>query len=199
MKNEPILELKNLSIEYETLTDNVVAVKDVNLAVGKKEALGVIGESGCGKSTLAYAIMDYLPSNGRSSGEILFKGEDLLSLTDKQMMEYRGDRIAMVYQNPYSSLNPSLTIGYQLDEVTMRHRRFNKKQAREASIQALTDLYMGDPGGLVKRYPHQISGGMQQRICIAMALLCQPDLMLLDEPTTALDVTTEVVILDIID
>ncbi len=199
MKNdEPVLELKNLSVVYKTLTDSIVAVKDVNLSVKKKQALGIIGESGCGKSTLAYAIMDYLPANGVSSGQILFKGEDLLTKTDREMMEYRGNRIAMVYQNPYSSLNPSLTIGYQLDEVTIRHRGYTKKQAREASIQALTDLYMGDPKGIARRYPHQISGGMQQRICIAMALLCRPDLMILDEPTTALDVTTEVVILDII-
>lgn len=198
MKNEAVLELKNLGIIYETLTDSVVAVRDVNLAIGEKESLGIIGESGCGKSTLAYAIMDYLPSNGRSSGQILFRGEDLLVKSDREMSRYRGNRIAMVYQNPYSSLNPSLTIGYQLDEVTIHHRRYTRRQAREASIKALSDLYMGDPRGVAKRYPHQISGGMQQRICIAMALLCQPDLMILDEPTTALDVTTEVVILDII-
>ena len=198
MKNEPVLELRDLGIVYKTLTDSVVAVKDVNLTVGKKEALGIIGESGCGKSTLAYAIMDYLPSNGQSSGQILFNGEDLLTKSQRQMSEYRGNRIAMVYQNPYSSLNPSLTIGYQLDEVTIRHRGYTRKQAREASVQALSDLYLGDPAGIAKRYPHQISGGMQQRICIAMALLCRPDLMVLDEPTTALDVTTEVVILDII-
>ncbi len=198
MKNEPILELKDLGIVYKTLTDSVVAVQNVNLTLGKKEALGIIGESGCGKSTLAYAIMDYLPSNGRSSGQILFQGEDLLTKSDREMSKYRGNRIAMVYQNPYSSLNPSLTVGQQLDEVTIRHRGYTRKQAREASIKALADLYLGDPQGVAKRYPHQISGGMQQRICIAMALLCQPDLMILDEPTTALDVTTEVVILDII-
>jgi peptide/nickel transport system ATP-binding protein len=198
MKDEPILELQDLRVEYKTLTDSVIAVKDVNLTVRRKEALGIIGESGCGKSTLAFAIMDYLPSNGRSSGQILFNGEDLLVKSQKEIREYRGDRIAMVYQNPYSSLNPSLTIGFQLDEVTIQHRGYTKRQAREASIQALSDLYMGDPAGIAKRYPHQISGGMQQRICIAMALLCRPDLMILDEPTTALDVTTEVVILDII-
>ena len=160
--------------------------------------MGIIGESGCGKSTLAYATMNYLPSNGTSTGQILFNGEDLLSKPEREIREYRGNRMAMVYQNPYSSLNPSLTIGYQLDEVTIRHRGYTRKQARQASIQALEDLYMGDPAGIAKRYPHQISGGMQQRICIAMALLCRPDLMILDEPTTALDVTTEVVILDII-
>ncbi len=198
MKNRPILEVKNLDVVYKTLTDEIVALKDINLQVGERESLGIIGESGCGKSTLFYAIMGYLPSNGNSTGEIFFKGENLLEKGQKEMMEYRGNRIAMVYQNPYSSLNPSLTIGYQLDEVTMFHRRFSRKEARKVSIQSLTDLHLGDAAGIVHRYPHQISGGMQQRICIAMALLCRPDLLILDEPTTALDVTTEAVILDII-
>ena len=198
MTNDFVLQIKNLSVSYKTLNDAVSAVRDINLNVGKKESLGIIGESGCGKSTLSYAIMDYLPSNGSSSGEVLFRGENLLTKTQKEMMAFRGNRIAMVYQNPYSSLNPSLTIGYQLDEVTMFHRGYKAKKARDASVEALTDLYIGDPAGVARRYPHQVSGGMQQRICIAMALLCRPDLIILDEPTTALDVTTEVVILDII-
>ncbi len=198
MTNDLVLQIKNLSVTYKTLNDTVSAVRDINLNVGKKESLGIIGESGCGKSTLSYAIMDYLPSNGSSSGEVLFRGENLLTKTQKEMMAFRGNRIAMVYQNPYSSLNPSLTIGRQLDEVTMFHRGYHAKKAREASVEALADLYIGDPDGVARRYPHQVSGGMQQRICIAMALLCRPDLIILDEPTTALDVTTEVVILDII-
>jgi peptide/nickel transport system ATP-binding protein len=198
MTNDLVLQIKNLSVTYKTLNDTVSAVRDINLNVGKKESLGIIGESGCGKSTLSYAIMDYLPSNGSSSGEVLFRGENLLTKTQKEMMAFRGNRIAMVYQNPYSSLNPSLTIGRQLDEVTMFHRGYQAKKAREASVEALADLYIGDPAGVARRYPHQVSGGMQQRICIAMALLCRPDLIILDEPTTALDVTTEVVILDII-
>ncbi len=202
MKNKqetgPVLEIKNLNVEYKTLTDRIVAVKDISLKVGRKEALGIIGESGCGKSTLTYAIMDYMPSNGSRSGEVLFRGEELLEKSPKEMESYRGNRIALVYQNPYSSLNPSLTIGFQLEEVTMFHQKFSRAKAREAAIETLTDLYMGDAAGIIKRYPHQISGGMQQRVCIAMALLCKPDLMILDEPTTALDVTTEAVILDII-
>ncbi len=194
----PVLEINDLNVEYKTLTDRIVAIKDISLKVGRKEALGIIGESGCGKSTLTYAIMDYLPPNGSRSGEVLFMGEDLLEKSPKEMESYRGNRIALVYQNPYSSLNPSLTIGFQLEEVTMFHQKFSRPKAREAAIETLTDLYMGDAAGIVKRYPHQISGGMQQRVCIAMALLCKPDLMILDEPTTALDVTTEAVILDII-
>jgi len=202
MKNKqetgPVLKINNLNVEYKTLTDRIVAVKDISFKVGRKEALGIIGESGCGKSTITYAIMDYLPPNGSRFGEVLFMGEDLLGKSPKEMESYRGNRIAMVYQNPYSSLNPSLTIGFQLEEVTMFHQKFSRSQAREAAINTLTDLYMGDAAGIIKRYPHQISGGMQQRVCIAMALLCKPDLMILDEPTTALDVTTEAVILDII-
>jgi peptide/nickel transport system ATP-binding protein len=198
MSPEPILKLNNVGVSYKTYYGTVVAVRDVSLALAENEAIGVIGESGSGKSTLAYAVMDYLAANGSSTGEVLFKGENLREKSRREMREYRGNRIAMVYQNPYSSLNPSLIIGRQLDEVSLFHRNVSKEEARKASVQVLKDLYLGDPEGLVKRYPHQISGGMQQRICIAMALLCRPDLMIMDEPTTALDVTTEAVILDLV-
>jgi peptide/nickel transport system ATP-binding protein len=196
--NKPILDIHNLNVVYETPSGPIVAIRDLALELNANEALGIIGESGCGKSTLSYAILDYLPSNARRSGSIMFNGEDLLLKTEKEMQNYRGDRIAMVYQNPYSALNPSLTIGKQLDEVTRTHRGFSKTQARQESIKALRDLSLGEAEGIVRRYPHQVSGGIQQRICIAMALLCQPDIMILDEPTTALDVTTEASILDII-
>jgi peptide/nickel transport system ATP-binding protein len=198
MSNKPILSVRNLTVRYGTPTGSVVAVRDLSFDLDRKEALGVIGESGCGKSTLSYAILDYLASNARRSGAVLFKGEDLLLKSHKEMQPIRGNRIAMVYQNPYSALNPSLTIGDQLDEVTRFHHGATRKDAREQSIQALRDLSLGDAKGIVGRYPHQVSGGIQQRICIAMALLCRPDVMILDEPTTALDVTTEAVILDII-
>jgi len=196
--NKPILDIHNLNVVYETPSGPNVAIRDLALELNANEALGIIGESGCGKSTLSYAILDYLPSNARRSGSIMFNGEDLLLKTEKEMQNYRGDRIAMVYQNPYSALNPSLTIGEQLDEVTRIHRGFSRTQARKESIQSLQDLSLGEAEGIVRRYPHQVSGGIQQRICIAMALLCQPDIMILDEPTTALDVTTEASILDII-
>jgi len=198
MSPDALLTLKDLGVSYKTYYGTVVAVRDVSLTLKENEAIGIIGESGSGKSTLAYAVMDYLASNGTSAGEVLFKGENLLEKSRREMREYRGNRIAMVYQNPYSSLNPSLTIGRQLDEVSLFHRNVSKAEARKASIQVLGDLYLGDAEGLVRRYPHQISGGMQQRICIAMALLCRPDLMIMDEPTTALDVTTEAVILDLV-
>ncbi len=198
MSPDSLLALKDVGVSYKTYYGTVVAVRDVSLALKENEAIGIIGESGSGKSTLAYAVMDYLASNGTSTGEVVFKGENLLEKSRREMREYRGNRIAMVYQNPYSSLNPSLTIGWQLDEVSLFHRNVSKAEARAASIQVLKDLYLGDAEGIVRRYPHQISGGMQQRICIAMALLCRPDLMIMDEPTTALDVTTEAVILDLV-
>jgi len=193
-----ILDIQQLNVQYETFNGTFTAIKDVTLSLGENESIGIIGESGCGKSTLAYAIMQYLAPNAIISGKIEFRGEDLMGKSDKELSKFRGDRIAMVYQNPYSSLNPALTIGKQLDEVSSYHQKKSKKQAREATLEALDMMNIGDPQGIVKRYPHQISGGIQQRICIAMALLCHPDLLILDEPTTALDVTTEAVILDFI-
>ncbi|GAB1483534.1 ABC transporter ATP-binding protein [Treponema sp.] len=196
MNNDTVLSVRNLNVRYTTPSGPVVAVRDVSLELGKREALGIIGESGCGKSTLSYAILDYLAPNAKRSGSIMFNGEDLLLKSHSEMQKYRGDRIAMVYQNPYSALNPSLTIGDQLDEVTRIHYNLSHADARSESIASLKELSLGDAEGIVKRYPHQVSGGIQQRICIAMALLCKPDIMILDEPTTALDVTTEAVILD---
>jgi peptide/nickel transport system ATP-binding protein len=198
MTNKPVLSVRNLSVRYKTSGGSIMALRDASFDLGKRESLGIIGESGCGKSTLSYAIMDYLSPNARRSGSVFFKGEDLLLKTGREMQSFRGNRIAMVYQNPYSALNPSLTVGEQLDEVTRTHYRLSRKDARAQSIAALKDLSLGDAEGIASRYPHQISGGIQQRVCIAMALLCKPDVMILDEPTTALDVTTEAVILDII-
>lgn len=196
--NDSLLEVKNLDVKYSTMSGSVAACRNISFNLCKNESLGIIGESGSGKSTMAYALLDYLPSNAERSGEVLFKDENLLEKSSKELQKYRGDRLAMVYQYPYSALNQSLTIGRQLDEVTILHRDYSKKKAREASIAILKDLYLGDAAGIVKRYPHQISGGMQQRICIAMALLCRPDVIIMDEPTTALDVTTEATILDLV-
>ncbi len=191
-----ILEIKNLNINFETREGQFAAVNDVSFNLNHNQSIGIIGESGCGKSTLAYSLMGYVANNGQIEGEILFKGKNLLEKSDKELVKYRGNRIAMVFQNPEASLNPSLTIGQQLDEVSIHHQKLSKKGAREASLEALEMLNIGDPKGIVRRYPHQLSGGIQQRISIAMALLCRPDLMILDEPTTALDVTTEAVILE---
>lgn len=196
MNDNNILQIENLNVNFKTFDGVFSAVRDVNLSVRKNQSIGIIGESGCGKSTLSFSIMRYLANNATIEGSIKFKGEELLTKSEAELEKYRGNRIAMVFQNPYSSLNPSLTIGFQLDEVGLKHQNLSKEKARETSIEALRMLNIGDPEGTVLRYPHQISGGIQQRICIAMAILCRPDLMILDEPTTALDVTTEAVILD---
>ncbi|MCK9288319.1 MAG: dipeptide ABC transporter ATP-binding protein [Sphaerochaetaceae bacterium] len=191
-----LLEINNLNVDFKTFDGTFSAVRNVSLTLGNNDSIGIIGESGCGKSTMAFATMKYLAKNAKSSGSILFKDKDLLSMSEREMEQYRGNRIAMVFQNPYSSLNPSLTIGYQLDEVSIFHKKLDRTEARKASIEALQMMNISEPQRVVRRYPHQISGGIQQRICIAMAILCSPDLMILDEPTTALDVTTEAVILD---
>ncbi|MDC7247579.1 MAG: ABC transporter ATP-binding protein, partial [Sphaerochaetaceae bacterium] len=191
-----ILDIQNLNIRFSTFDGLFTAVNDVSFSLGYDESIGIIGESGCGKSTLSYSVMKYLPSNAQVDGKVIFKGDDLLQKSDKEMEAVRGNRIAMVFQNPYSSLNPAHTIGFQLDEVGIHHQKLSKADARKASLEALELMNLGDVKAIVNRYPHQISGGIQQRVCIAMALLCKPDLMILDEPTTALDVTTEAVILD---
>lgn len=194
--NDNILDINHLHVRFETFDGVFSAVNDVSLTLGHNESIGIIGESGCGKSTLSFAVMRYLANNASVDGSIRFKGEELLEKSEKEMEAFRGNRIAMVFQNPYSSLNPALTIGFQLDEVGIHHQKLSKQKARQATLEALGMMNIGDPQGIVRRYPHQVSGGIQQRICIAMAILCRPDLMILDEPTTALDVTTEAVILD---
>lgn len=194
--NNKILDIQNLNVYYNTFDGKFSAVRDVSLSLDKNESLGIIGESGCGKSTMAFSIMRYLAPNAEIEGAINFNGVNLVEKDENEMSKIRGNRIAMVFQNPSTSLNPSISIGAQLDEVGMIHQKLNKKDARKASLKALEMMNIGDPKGTVRRYPHQISGGIQQRICIAMAILCKPDIMILDEPTTALDVTTEAIILD---
>ena len=194
--NDKILDIQNLNVNFKTFDGKFSAVRNVSLSLERNEALGIIGESGCGKSTLAFSIMRYLASNAEMDGVLNFNGNDLMEKTEAEMTKIRGNRIAMVFQNPSTSLNPALSIGFQLDEVGIIHQKLNKKKARKATLKALEMMNIGDPKGTVRRYPHQISGGIQQRICIAMAILCKPDVMILDEPTTALDVTTEAVILD---
>jgi len=194
--NDKILDIQHLNVQFNTFEGKFSAVRDVSLSLGRNESIGIIGESGCGKSTLAFSVMRYLAPNAEMDGKIIFNGKDLMENTEAEMDKIRGNRIAMVFQNPSTSLNPALTIGFQLDEVGIMHQKLSKKEARKASLAALETMNIGDPKGTAGRYPHQISGGIQQRICIAMAILCNPDIMILDEPTTALDVTTEAVILE---
>ncbi len=194
--NDKILDIQHLNVQFNTFDGTFSAVRDVSLSLGRNESIGIIGESGCGKSTLAFSIMRYLATNAEMEGKLIFNGKDLMENSESDMDRIRGNRIAMVFQNPSTSLNPALTIGFQLDEVGIRHQKLSKSNARKASLAALEMMNIGDPKGTARRYPHQISGGIQQRICIAMAILCKPDIMILDEPTTALDVTTEAVILE---
>ncbi|MEI7885106.1 MAG: ABC transporter ATP-binding protein [Clostridia bacterium] len=195
--NKPILEIRDLSVEYNASEESVLALNKVNINLYPREILGIVGESGCGKSTLAYGVMNYLGKNALISGAINFGGENLLDKSDREMDHFRGNKIAIINQNPFTSLNPSLKLGKQLAEVAVFHRKMKYKDAMELSRDMLISLNLPDPDSILRRYPHEISGGMQQRICIAMGLMCQPSILIMDEPTTALDVTTEVVILDL--
>ncbi|MCH7888938.1 MAG: ABC transporter ATP-binding protein [Proteobacteria bacterium] len=188
----PLLEIKDLCLSYFTRAGEIPAVVDFSLSLAAGESVGLVGESGCGKSTVALGIMQYMGHNGGIvGGSIMFKGRDLTTLGDEELRQLRGSEIAMVYQEPMAALNPSLTIGAQLIEVPMVHEKVGEKEARQRALALLADVRLPDPERIMAAYPHQLSGGQQQRVVIAMALLSNPSLLLLDEPTTALDVTVE--------
>ncbi len=195
----PVLECKNVNISYYTRAGEIPAVIDFNLTVMPGEAIGIVGESGCGKSTVALAIMNYMGKNGRvKSGQILFNGRDLQTMNEEELRSVRGSQISMVYQEPMASLNPSMKIGEQLIEVPLYHENVTEAEAKQRSFEILAAVKLPDPQRIMDSYPHQISGGQQQRVVIAMALLSKPALLLLDEPTTALDVTVEAGIVQLI-
>ncbi len=194
-----LLELSHLSITYATRDGDVPAVRDVALTIERGQAYGLVGESGSGKTSVAMAIVRYLGRNGRvDGGRIAFDGQDLLALSDEALRRLRGRRIGMVYQDPLSALNPCLTVGEQLAEVLTVHKGLGHREARTACLDMLERVNMPDPSSTLRRYPHQLSGGQQQRVLIAMALLPRPDLLIMDEPTTGLDVTVEATVLDLI-
>jgi len=196
----PILEVKDLAISYKTRKGEIPAVQGVNFTVGEGETVGIVGESGCGKSTIAFGILDFLGANGRvSGGSIKFMGQELVGQPKAELRKIRGNKISMVYQDPMQALNPSLRIGNQLSEVLTTHNKISKEDAWKKSIRMLERVYMPDAANVMNRYPHMISGGQQQRVVIAMAMLNNPALLIMDEPTTALDVTVEAAVLDLVE
>ena len=194
-----LLEIQHLNVSFQNGGAETQVISDLSLSLGPKETLGIVGESGSGKSVTSLAVMRLLPPRtSRVSGKILFHGQDLLSLSEREMESVRGNRIAMIFQEPMTSLNPIHPIGKQIAESVLLHdRKATKKQAMARALELLELCGIPDPQQRMKEYPHQLSGGMRQRVMIAIALACDPDLLIADEPTTALDVTIQAQILDL--
>ena len=194
----PLLEVKSLSTVFDTEFGVVQAVDDVSLSLEKGKVLGLVGESGSGKSITALSILRLVPEPGRIAGQIFFEGKNLLELSESQMRHIRGNNIALIPQDPMTSLNPVYTIGQQIMEAIQLHQKVGKAQARKRAIEVLDQVSFPDARNRIDDYPHQFSGGMRQRVLIAMALACEPKLLIADEPTTALDVTMQAQILDLL-
>jgi len=189
---EKLLEVKNLKTSFFTHLGEVQAVRGISFHIDKGEAIGIVGESGSGKSVTSLSVMKLLQYPGKIvGGEILFKGKDIVNYSNNKMLKIRGNEIAMIFQDPMTSLNPVYTIGNQIMEVIIRHQKLNKKKAREKAIEMLKMVGIPSPEKRIDNYPHEFSGGMRQRAMIAIALSCEPDLLIADEPTTALDVTIQ--------
>jgi peptide/nickel transport system ATP-binding protein len=199
MEKQPLLEVNNLRTHFHTERGRVTAVDDISFQVREGEILGVVGESGCGKSVMSQSIMRLFDEKytAEYEGEILLNGKSLLDLPMSQMQKIRGNDLSMIFQDPLSSLNPVYTIGDQIQESILLHQKVTKKEARTKAIEMLRLTGIPAPEKRVDEYPHQLSGGMQQRVMIAMALACQPKVLIADEPTTALDVTIQAQILDL--
>ena len=197
--NERILDVRGLKTYFYTEDGVVKAVDGVDLYVKRGEILGLVGESGCGKSVTSFSIMRLVGIPGKIvDGEILFEGQDLLSLSEQEMMHIRGNRISMIFQQPTSCLNPVFRVGDQIAEVLDVHQKLGKEQGRQRAVDLLRTVGIPEPEKRVDAYPHELSGGMAQRVMIAMALACVPELLIADEPTTALDVTIQAQILDLL-
>ncbi|MFS0824170.1 ABC transporter ATP-binding protein [Bacillus sp. 1P02SD] len=196
----PLLEVKGLKTGFNIDGEIYHAVDDVSFKVNPRQIVGIVGESGCGKSVMSMSVMKLLPVGiGEiTDGEVVFQGNNIEHLTETQMNKIRGKDISMIFQEPMTALNPVFTIGFQLDEVLLNHQTISKQRAREISIELLTQVGISRPDSIVDEYPHQLSGGMRQRVMIAMAIACQPKLLIADEPTTALDVTVQAQILELL-
>jgi oligopeptide/dipeptide ABC transporter ATP-binding protein len=194
-----LLEVRNLHTYFQTREGLVCAVEGVSFYLDRGELLGLVGESGCGKSITAVSIMRLVAPPGKIvAGEILFEGRDLLKLSNAEMRSMRGNDVAMIFQDPMTSLNPVFTVGEQIAEALRLHRKLSRKAARAAAVEAMREVSIPDPELRVNDYPHQLSGGMRQRVMIAMALACDPKVLIADEPTTALDVTIQAQILELL-
>src|SRR5664280_854842 len=195
----PVLQLENLRSEFRMRTSSVVAVDGVSFDVSEGECVGIVGESGCGKSTTGLSIMRLLPGNGHLiGGSVTLLGRDLAGLDEREMRSVRGDEVALIPQDPMTSLNPTMTIGRQIAEGVLIHRDVSRDQARSRSLEVLHQVEMPQPEERLDQFPHELSGGLRQRVMIAMALACEPKLLIADEPTTALDVTVQAQILDLL-
>ena len=190
-----VLAIAGLQVRFATPDGEVAAVTDVELAVEPGETVGIVGESGSGKSQLFLSVMGLLASNGRATGSVKFQGAEILGRPPRELNRIRGSRMSMIFQDPMTSLNPYLTVERQLTEVLVTHRGLNRSQAREAAVEMLERVHIPEADRRIDHYPFEFSGGMRQRAMIAMALLCQPELLIADEPTTALDVTVQAQIL----
>jgi oligopeptide transport system ATP-binding protein len=194
----PLLEVAGLETRFTTQDGTVDAVNGVSFTVNKGETIGIVGESGSGKSQVLMSIMGLLPQNGRSTGSVKFAGSEILGLPRDALNKIRGSRMAMIFQDPMTALNPYLTISRQLTEVLTFHRNITEAEAREQALAILEQVHIPEPAKRLNMYPHELSGGMRQRVMIAMGMLCRPELLIADEPTTALDVTIQAEILSLL-
>jgi oligopeptide/dipeptide ABC transporter ATP-binding protein len=195
----PLLDIQNLSTVFDTEFGAAKAVDDLSISIEKGKVLGIVGESGCGKSITSLSVLRLIPPPGRvTAGKVIFDGQNLLDLPESKMRDIRGNRIALIPQDPMTSLNPVYTIGHQIIEAIELHQKVSHKEARNRAIEVLDRVRIPQSKNRIDDYPHQFSGGMRQRVMIAMALSCQPDLLIADEPTTALDVTVQAQILDLL-
>jgi oligopeptide transport system ATP-binding protein len=194
----PLLDVDQLVVRFDTPDGEVEAVNGISFTLEPSEVLAIVGESGSGKSQTVLSIMGLLAANGRSSGSVRYRGEEILNLPTPRLNQFRGDRISMIFQDPMTSLNPYLTVARQMVEVLVLHKDMSEADARRTALEMLDAVHIPDARQRIDRYPHEFSGGMRQRVMIAIALLCRPDLLIADEPTTALDVTVQAQILELL-